>query len=212
MNGVPRRSGLWCACQVISRIASTLVFGMKVYGRHNIPRRGGVLLLSNHQSYLDPILLAVPLRRPVSYMAKSELFERGAFFTWLIRSLHAFPIRKNTADVGAIKEAIGRLGEGHILNMYPEGTRTRTGEIGPILPGVAVVVRRAGVPVVPVVIDGTFQAWAKGSKVPRPHPVRIMYGKPLRIKGLKTDQVVEKIGQTLREMLAELRRREQSGP
>jgi 1-acyl-sn-glycerol-3-phosphate acyltransferase len=201
----PQRSFLWRCCQVIARLGSTLLFDLKTFGRENIPRRGGALLLANHQSYLDPVLVAVQLRRPVSFMAKSELFEQSKFFTWLIRSLHAFPVKRRTADVGAMKEALARLSEGNILNMYPEGTRTETGEIGPILPGIALVVKRADVPVIPVVIDGSYYAWGKGSKKPQAHPIRIMYGKPLELDGLKANEILPLIDRTLRSMLVELR-------
>jgi 1-acyl-sn-glycerol-3-phosphate acyltransferase len=203
----PRRSWLWKSFQVISRIGTTLLFDLKVYGSQNIPKTGGVLLLANHQSYLDPVLLGVKLDRPISYMAKSELFEGGAFFKWLITSLHAFPVRQGRGDVGAIKESINRLHEGHVLNIYPEGSRTLDGEIGPIQSGVALVVRRADVPIVPVVIDGSFQAWRKGSKMFRKHPIRVMFGPPLKIEGLKSQELVALIDRTLRDMLAELRRK-----
>jgi 1-acyl-sn-glycerol-3-phosphate acyltransferase len=201
----PRRSWLWIFAQVVSRIGTTVLFDLKTFGRENIPARGGALLLANHQSYLDPVLVAVQLRRPVSFMAKSELFEQSRFLAWLIRSLHAFPVKRRTADVGAMKEALARLSEGNILNMYPEGTRTETGEIGPLLPGIALVVKRAGVPVIPVVIDGSYHAWGKGSKGVRRHPVRILYGRPLRLEGLRGNEVLPLIDRTLRSMLSELR-------
>jgi 1-acyl-sn-glycerol-3-phosphate acyltransferase len=183
------------------------MFDLKVYGTRHVPKTGGVLLLANHQSYLDPVLLGVRLDRPISYMAKSDLFEGSGFFTWLIRSLHAFPVKLGRGDVGAIKESINRLHEGYVLNIYPEGSRTLDGEIGPIQSGVALVVRRAAVPIVPVVIDGSFQAWKKGSKLFRKHPIRVMYGPPLMIEGLKGPQLVALIDRTLRDMLAELRRK-----
>ena len=206
MNGqIPPRSMLWKCLQVFCWVMSSYFFDLKIYGKKNIPRSGGALLLANHQSYLDPVLIAVKLDRPVSYMAKTELFEGNRFFKWLITSLHAFPVRRGESDVSAIKLAISKLQEGNILNMYPEGTRTRNGEIGKILPGVAVVVRRAQVPVIPVIIDGSFQAFPKGGKALRPYPIRIMYGKPLKIEGLKGDQIVELIDKTLRQMFKELR-------
>jgi 1-acyl-sn-glycerol-3-phosphate acyltransferase len=204
-QNTPRRSWLWKSLQVVARIGTTLLFDLKVYGRHNVPRHGGVLLLANHQSYLDPVLLGVQLDRPISYMAKSELFEGSGFFAWLIRSLHAFPVKLGRGDVGAIKESINRLHEGYVLNIYPEGSRTLDGEIGPIQSGVALVVRRADVPIVPVVIDGSFQAWKKGSRMFRSHPIRVMYGPPLNIDGLKGSELVALIDRTLRDMLAELR-------
>jgi 1-acyl-sn-glycerol-3-phosphate acyltransferase len=205
MSDTPQRSLLWRFLQVFARIGTKLMFDFKAWGVHNVPRSGGVLLLANHQSYLDPVLVGVHLYRPISFMAKSELFEGGRFFKWLIESLHAFPIKQNSADVGAIKQAIAKLQEGNILNIYPEGTRTETGEIGPILPGVALVLKRANVPIVPVVIDGSFQAWPSGRKIFHKHPIRILYGPPLNVEGLRPNQIVTLIDQTFREMLIKLR-------
>jgi 1-acyl-sn-glycerol-3-phosphate acyltransferase len=183
-------------------------FDLKVYGLEHIPSRGGVLVASSHQSYLDPILLGVKVtNRPFSYLAKSELFE-NRHFGWLIRSLNAFPVRQGEGDVGAVKETIRRLREGHALIVYPEGTRTGTGEIEPLQSGIGLIVRRAGVPVVPAVIEGSFQAWPRRHKVFRPHPVRVMYGPAMDVKDLKAAQIVQKIETTLRQMHAELRRKD----
>src|ERR1700676_1832502 len=98
-------SPLWKFLRTIARIGTTLLFDLKVYGAHRVPAKGGVLLVSNHQSYLDPVLLGVRLNRRGRYMAKSSLFT-FAPFAWFIRSLGAFPIRQNTADIRALKEAI----------------------------------------------------------------------------------------------------------
>jgi 1-acyl-sn-glycerol-3-phosphate acyltransferase len=207
MSSVPKRSLLWRYLQIVARIGTTLMFDLKVWGEKNVPRTGGVLLLANHQSYLDPVLVGVRLYRPIAFMAKSELFEGSKFFKWLIESLHAFPVKQNSADVGAIKQAIAKLQEGNVLNIYPEGTRTETGEIGPIQAGVALVLKRANVPIVPVVIDGSFRAWPMGRKIFHKHPIRILYGPPLNVEGLRPNQIVMLIEQTLREMLVELRSR-----
>jgi 1-acyl-sn-glycerol-3-phosphate acyltransferase len=181
-------------------------FDLKVYRPEYVPRRGGVLVVANHQSYLDPILLAVQIHhRPFSFLAKSELFE-SRFFGWLIRSLNAFPVRQGEGDVGAVKETIRRLQEGHALIVYPEGTRSLSGEIEPLQAGVGLIARRAGVPVVPAVIEGSYQAWPKGHKVFRPHTARVLYGPPIDLDHLKAGQIVQKIEQTLRSMHAELRR------
>ena len=181
-----------------------LWFDLKVYGVQHVPRDGGVLVVSNHQSYLDPIILGVNVRRPFSFLAKSELFE-NRLFGWLIRNLNAFPVRQGEGDVGAVKETIRRLQEGHALIVYPEGTRSLSGEIETIQPGVGLIARRAGVPVVPAVIEGSYEAWPKGHKVFRPHTVRAMYGPPIDLSGLKANQVVKKIEQTLRAMHADLK-------
>jgi 1-acyl-sn-glycerol-3-phosphate acyltransferase len=199
-----RMSLLWRALRGVARVLTTLLFDLKVYGRRNIPRRGGAILAANHQSYLDPVLLGMALSRPLSYMAKSELF-KNKFLKWLITSLHAFPVRQGAGDVGAMKESIRRVQEGYLLNIYPEGTRTETGELFPILPGVALVVRRANVPVIPAVIDGAFDAWPPHAKFFRKFPIMVMYGPAMDFTGLKGEQITGLIDRTFRTMLADLR-------
>jgi 1-acyl-sn-glycerol-3-phosphate acyltransferase len=194
----------WRLCRAFARFWVVVLFDYRAYGLHNVPRRGGALLCANHQSYLDPVLFGVMIPRPISFLAKSELF-RNRRFGWLIRSLHAFPVRQGRGDKAAIEETIRRLREGHLLNLYPEGSRTEDGEIAPIQRGAALVVRRAGVPIVPAVVHGSFEAWPKGSRVPRPHLIRVLYGPPLIIEGLKSEEVVKLIDTTLRKMLADLR-------
>lgn len=195
---------VWRIAKVIARIWTTTMFDLKVYGLRNVPRTGGVLMVSNHQSLLDPPLLGVRLNRPMSYMAKSELFS-GKLFTWLIRSLGAFPVRQGAGDIGAIKETVNRLHEGRMLNIFPEGSRTEDGEIAPMQSGVALVVRRAGVPIIPVAIHGSYEAWPKGAKLFRRHPIRIVYGSPLDVTGMKGDAVVKLIERSIRTLFDRLR-------
>ena len=200
-----RRPFLWRSLQAVARVITTLMFDLKVYGRHNVPGRGGVLIVSNHQGNLDPVVLAVRLERPVSYIAKAELF-RNPFFGWLIRSLNAFPVRQGAGDVGAVRETIHRLQAGHLLNIFPEGARTPDGRIAPLQKGVGLIVRRANVVVVPAVIVGSFEAWPIFRKWPRRWPIRVEYGPPLSLSGLTPDQVVATIDVTLRRMFMKLRR------
>jgi 1-acyl-sn-glycerol-3-phosphate acyltransferase len=196
----------WHFCRMLARPIATFGFRLRVHGRHHVPLTGGVLLVSNHQSYLDPVMIAMMLYRPMCYLAKSELFGQSRYFAWLIRSLNAFPVKQGAGDVGAVKEMLKRLGEGWMLTMFPEGSRTEDGEIGPIEKGVALVLRRANVPCVPVVIEGSFDAWPKGRKIPHPHPIDVMFGPPLRLQGLKGEQITLLIDRTLRQMLQEVRR------
>jgi 1-acyl-sn-glycerol-3-phosphate acyltransferase len=197
---------IWKLAQTLCRIVTTVAFDLKVYGLHNVPRTGGVLLVSNHQSYLDPVLVGVRLGRPLSYLAKSELFENW-FTNWLFRALHAFPVRQGAGDVGAVKETIRRLQEGRALNIYPEGSRTLDGTLQPIELGVALVIRRAKVPVVPVILDGSFDAWPKGRRIFRSWPIRVSYGPPMDISRMKGEEIGRTIETTFREMLAELRQK-----
>ena len=194
----------WKFAQTLTRVFTTVMFDLKVYGRENVPDEGGALMISNHQSFLDPALLGVQLRRPMSYLAKSELWNNPVF-GWLITNLNAFPVRQGAGDVGAIKETISRLQEGHLLNIYPEGSRTEDGELLPIQAGVALVVRKAKVPVIPAVVDGSFDAWPKGRALPQSHPIRVLIGKPVMLHDLKPKEMVAVIERLFRDMLAELR-------
>lgn len=201
---VDRPTLVWRSAQTIVRVWTTLWFDLKVFGIRNIPRSGGVLIVSNHQGNLDPLILGARVPRPMSFMAKSELFRNRAF-AWLIRGLGAFPVRQGTADVRAIKETVQRLQEGRMLNIFPEGSRTVTGEINPMEPGAALVVRKAGVPIVPAAIVGSFEAWPKGKRLFRRHPVRIVFGPPLDVTGMKGERVIRVIDAAIRQLFERLR-------
>jgi 1-acyl-sn-glycerol-3-phosphate acyltransferase len=198
-----RPGAVWKMAQVLVRVWGSLWFDLKVFGIQNVPRTGGALIVSNHQSFLDPALLGARLPRPMSYMAKSELFE-NRLLSWLIRSLGAFPVRQGAGDIRAIKETVHRLQEGRILNIFPEGSRTETGEIMPMEPGAALVVRKAGVPIVPAAIIGSYEAWPKGKKIFRRHPIRIAYGPPLDVKGMKADPIIRLIDAAIRKLYDDL--------
>lgn len=198
---------LWKLAQTIVRVTTSTVFDLKVYGRDNVPDDGGALVISNHQSYLDPAIIGAQLRRPMSYLAKSELWKNPAL-GWLITRLYAFPVRQGAGDKGAIEETIRRLKEGHLLNIYPEGSRTEDGELLPIQRGVALVIRKAHVPVIPVVVDGSFDAWRKGSLLPTSHPIRVLIGKPVRMDQMKASEIVTDVDRLFRNMLVELRAKE----
>ena len=200
-----RRTPIWILIQQMARVLNTVLFDLKTYGAYNVPKTGGVLLVSNHQSFLDPIILSSGLDRTLSYLAKAELFQ-NPFFGWLIRSLNAFPVDQGAGDIGAVKEAIARLQEGHLLNVYPEGARTPNGEIQPIEKGVGLVIRRAKVPVVPVAITGSFEAWPRGQKYPTLKPLRILIGPPMYdLWKLDRDEIIAKVDQAIRELYEDLR-------
>ncbi len=187
-------SAAWKLAQVFCRIFTTCCFDLKVYGQHHVPPKGGVLLVANHQSYLDPVLVGVRLERPLHYIAKSELFE-NRHFARLLRWLNGFPVRQGAIDVGAVRETITRLREGHALTIFPEGSRTNNGELLPIARGVSLVVRRAKVPVIPVAIEGSYQAWPIDQSMFRPRKIRVMYGPPMELSGLSDEEILHTIEQ-----------------
>ena len=198
------------ACQVACRVVTSTMFDLKVYGIEHVPPTGGVLLLSNHQSYLDPVLVAVRLRRPVTFLAKSELFEPWGF-RWLIRQLNAYPIKQGAGDVGAVRETIARLKEGHLLTVFPEGTRTLDGELQPLQNGFVLVVRRADVPIIPVAITGSHRSWPKGRPLFRPTPIRVKFGPPVPVAGLKPAEIVDRVEQAIHRLFDDLRRQDDRG-
>jgi 1-acyl-sn-glycerol-3-phosphate acyltransferase len=197
---------LW---QQVARVLLVLVFGLRVHHRRRFPRTGGVLVVANHQSYLDPILAAAGMPRAFQPMARESLF-RFAPFRWLIRSLYAFPVRRGTADLAAVKEALRRLKAGGVVLVFPEGTRTRDGSIGPMHGGPAAIAARAGVPIVPMVIDGAFEAWPRTRRLPRPQRIRVACGRAVSAGSSGADDPEAVMAAVRRQMLdlqAELRGR-----
>jgi 1-acyl-sn-glycerol-3-phosphate acyltransferase len=200
--------------QQVARVLCVTIFGIRVYHRDRMPRRGGVLVVANHQSFLDPILAAVGMPRPFHPMARETLF-RFAPFRRLIRSLNAFPVRRASADLGAVREAMRRLGQGAIVLVFPEGTRTKDGSIGSLQGGPVTIAARAGVPIVPMVIDGAFEAWPRTSPLPRPHTIRVMCGRPVQaaeLAGGSPETVMAAIRRQMLDLQAELHRLRRRGP
>jgi 1-acyl-sn-glycerol-3-phosphate acyltransferase len=188
------------------------MFDLKVYGIEHVPTSGGVLLLGNHLSFLDPPLVGTQLRRPASFLAKSELFDIPVF-GHIISRVNAFPVRQGAGDIGAVRETIRRLKEGHVLTVFPEGSRSLDGELQPLAAGFTLIVRKVDVPVIPVAIDGSYQAWPRGKAIPQSAPVRVKFGPPMDLKDLKAAAIVPKVEAELRRLigeLRELRRREES--
>ena len=136
----------------------------------------------------------------MAYMAKSELF-KNPMFAKLIRRIECFSqSSRGAGDKGAIEETVKRLREGYLINIFPEGTRTLDGKIQPLQRGVALVVRRADIPIVPAVLEGSFRAWSKGRKLPRATYIRVAYGPPLIPTGMKADAIMQWMDTTLRSM------------
>ena len=165
-------------CKVPCDIGFKLFFRGRAVGVENVPLDGGVLLLSNHQSYFDPVLVGVPLSRECHYMARDSLF-RNKHFRRLIESLNAFPIKRGTADIGAIKETLRRLKNGAAVVAFPEATRTPDGSIGQMQGGAVLIAKKARVPIVPTLVWGAFECWPRQAKLPRPGPVRVAYAPPI---------------------------------
>ena len=153
-----------------------LYFRMQRIGSEHLPRRGPLLLASNHRSFLDPFLIGTLVRRPVYYMAKRELFEKR-WQAWLLNGLGAFPVDRGAGDTEAMDTARAILERGDCVVLFPEGTRVRPGPLGSPRRGVGRLVLRTGAPVAPVAVIGT-DGVRRGWRI-RPRRVRLRVGAPL---------------------------------
>lgn len=177
----------------------TIFFRFKIIDAQNVPVNGGVIIAANHISLWDPPVLSAACNRSINFMAKEELFS-VAIFKWLITKLKAFPVRRGTADRTAIRYAITLLKNGEILGAFPEGTRSRTGELGKPEPGIAMIALKAGVPIIPAAIIGTNTVFKNGCLFPQ---FIVKFGKAIIITEEKTDkEILEKISTTIMEEIA----------
>jgi 1-acyl-sn-glycerol-3-phosphate acyltransferase len=158
---------IWYASiRVVSRMLFIALFRYRAFGREHLPAAGGALVLSNHQSHFDPVLVGMACDRRLNYLARQTLFRFFAF-RWLIESLDAIPIDRDGLGIGGLKETLRRLRGGELVLIFPEGTRTSDGTVAPLKPGFSALAGRARVPLVPVAIDGAFDVWPRWRKFPR---------------------------------------------
>ena len=186
----------------ICKFFCILFFRVRSYGRDNVPKKGAFVLVSNHQSYLDPIFCIGPLKRPSSCLARDSLFTNW-FFGLLIASMNAIPVKLGEADMSAMRKALGKLKKGEGICLFPEGTRTYDGKIAPLKPGLGLLCRRGGAVIVPVVIDGAFECWPRHKKLFSPGPIRVCYGKAIsaeQAKNMGDKKLAELLTDTMRQM------------
>jgi 1-acyl-sn-glycerol-3-phosphate acyltransferase len=154
-------------------------FGLRLVGTENIPAAGPVIITPNHQTYADPPLVSIPVFRPVYYMAWSRLFEVPGLGR-LITRLRAFPVRLESQDSRAAREAVRLLDAGEALMIFPEGGRTLDGGVQPFKAGAFRLAVARRVPVLPVTIDGGTRSWPPGRVLPRPGSIQITYHPVIR--------------------------------
>ncbi len=186
---------------VACRLAGVLVFGIRCRGREHVPATGGGLVLSNHQSHLDPVLAGLAADRRLNYLARQTLF-RFAPFRWLIDSLDAIPLDREGLGLAGLKETLKRLKRGELVLIFPEGTRTRDGAVGPLKPGFCALARRARVPLVLLGIDGAYDSWPRSSPLPMPAAIHIQFGPiltPAEIEKLDDDGLMAEVDRRIRE-------------
>lgn len=162
-------------------IARTLVLPplrVEVEGAHHLPAEGPFILVANHQSVLDPIVVQGFCTRPMHTLTKSSQFATPPF-GWFLPRILALPARRYRVDPQVVRAMLRRLSQGEVVGIYPEGERTWDGELQPMRRGTVRVLLRAGVPVVPCGVSGAFQVWPRWGRGPRKGRVVLRFGEPL---------------------------------
>jgi 1-acyl-sn-glycerol-3-phosphate acyltransferase len=159
-------------------ILALLAYRFRRTGVHNVPRRGPILVVSNHQSYLDPPLIGCGFPRQMSFLARETLF-RSRLFGGLIRSVNAIPIDREGMGLAGLKETLRRLKQGAAVLVFPEGTRSTDGEMQPFRPGFTALAVRSRAAILPAAIEGAFRSWPRRQKFPSRSTVQVHFGPPL---------------------------------
>jgi len=190
---------------VAYRICRTTLVGylgvwhrFRVDGREHLPRKGGVLIASNHQSFLDIPIMSVASTRHVAFVARATLAS-SSFISWLVDVSGSVLVRQNTADRAAIQGMIDRLESGDCIGVFPEGTRTHDGKLGVFRAGAVVAARRAGVPIVPLAISGAFDALPRDKSLPRPFKITARFGPAVPSSA---ENALEEVKDTIERLLA----------
>jgi len=174
-------------------------------GREHIPQRGGFILASNHLSNLDPVMLGFASHRTLSYVARNSLFGMHPLFAWLIRSLNAYPINRESPDRRSLIQIIRFLMEGHGVVYFPEGTRSRDGKLGAFKKGIGALSLRTAFPVIPACVSGTREAMPVGARGIKRGQVTVRFGPPVDFSDLYdkefTVELYEKAAHKVREAI-----------
>jgi 1-acyl-sn-glycerol-3-phosphate acyltransferase len=194
---------------VITRPLFKSLFKFQIFGAENVPTTGGVMLMINHASYLDPMFIGAAVSRNLHYMARATLFKPKIIDRFL-RSLNAFPVHLGSPDRAAIKRALQILEDGNLLLIFPEGTRSVDGSLAKAQDGIGFMAYRTKAAVVPVFLDGTQKAWPRNARMIKPAKITVSFGKPIDMSiyrsGEASRETYSKIGEEVMARIAELKR------
>ena len=171
---------------LLFRFIFTFYFRWRVYHPEHLPLTGPVILASNHASFIDPPLVGAGVQRELNYLARKSLFRlpvAGA----ILRAVNAVPVDREGGGAAGLKAILDRLLAGGGIILFPEGTRTRDGKLQPARSGIGLTVIKSNAPVVPVRVFGTFEAYGRHLKFPRPRPVAVKYGQPMLFETLRAE-------------------------
>lgn len=174
---------LYSFARSLIRAYLTVGYGWRAYGVENVPKTGAVILAGNHSSYLDPPLIIAAVPRHVHFMAKAELF-RVPVLGAIMRRIETFPVQRGASDRSAIRTSLELLARGEAVALFPEGTRSRSGELLPPQKGVASIALRSRAPVIPVGITGTSRIDRRRYPTGRPL-LTVRFGPPVDLDDLR---------------------------
>jgi 1-acyl-sn-glycerol-3-phosphate acyltransferase len=177
-TGPTRRNWVWFGFQLVLRLIFAVWLQYRARGNEQLAGHRGMLFVINHQSFLDPLLVCLPLRRPVSFLARDSLFS-VPLLGWILRHTLVLPINRESASAASIRQVLARLRSGYWVGIFPEGTRSCDGRLGELKPGFLALLRRADVPVCPVGIAGAQAAFGRGKRLLHRASVRVVFGTPL---------------------------------
>jgi 1-acyl-sn-glycerol-3-phosphate acyltransferase len=168
------------------RLMYATYFRWRVFNPERVPLQGPVILASNHASFLDPPLVGSGLRRDINYLARESLFRYPGIGA-LLRSWNAVPVDRDGGGARGLKAILDRLLAGGAIILFPEGTRTPDGNLQKARSGIGLTVIKSVAPVVPVRVFGTFAAYNRTMKLPRPRRVIVKYGQPMDFAALRAE-------------------------
>lgn len=190
---------LYGIAKFIFKIYFFFINKITLKGTENIPENGGIVLCSNHINWLDPILIGICVKRKIYFMAKAELFS-NKFFAFIMKSINAFPVKRGTADISAIKKSFNIIKNGEILGIFPEGTRSKTGKLLPAEPGASVIALKTNAPVIPVRVQGSYLIGGN---------LRLTIGKPISFEEYRgkrlSSQEINNISQQIMKEISKLK-------
>jgi len=172
----------WCGYRALFK----LYFRWRVYNAERVPLEGAVILASNHASFLDPPLVGSGVRRGINYLARENLF-RFPVMGWVLRQWQVVPVDRDGGGAAGLRAILDRLLAGGAIILFPEGTRTRDGKLQPARSGIGLTVIKSTAPVVPVRVFGTFEAYGRHLRFPRPRRVAVKYGQPMTFDELRAE-------------------------
>jgi 1-acyl-sn-glycerol-3-phosphate acyltransferase len=168
------------------RLMYATYFRWRVFNPERVPLTGPVILASNHASFLDPPLVGSGLHRGINFLARESLF-RFPGIGWLLRKWNSVPVDRDGGGAAGLRAILDRLLAGGAIILFPEGTRTLDGRLQPARSGVGLTVIKSNAVVVPVRVFGTYEAYGRHVKIPRPHQVSVKYGRPMMFKELRAE-------------------------